>query len=69
MATKQTRNDRIDLRISESDKIDFVLACGRFGVAYQDMLREMIGAFSEGRLTITVPPTQLKILKGVHNVA
>lgn len=59
---------RLNLRISEADRLAFNNRCNDYGVAPQDMLREMIAAFNAGTLRIHVPENQLKILKGIHHV-
>ena len=63
---KATLDTPLNLRIKEEDKTLFVEKCGHYGVAYQDMLREMVAAFNAGAIRIIVPETQLRILKGIH---
>lgn len=68
MATGPALDDYLGLRLPAKDKHAFNDRCATFSRQPQEMLREMIVAFNEGRLTITVPKTQLNILKGIHHV-
>lgn len=58
----------LNIRLTKSDHANFKKKCKEFPVKYADMIREMIIAFTEDRLTISIPSTQKSILKGVHNV-
>lgn len=66
MANDNLLGSRIDLRISEEDKKTFIERCKKYDRPWPDMLREMIDAFNNGKLTITVPKTKLNLMKGVH---
>lgn len=63
-----THNDSLFIRLKDTDKANFKKKCKGFPVESADMLREMIVAFNENRLTIEVPKNQMLILKGVHHV-
>lgn len=69
MAEKQRLDDKLNLRIAAEDKDNFLATCTRFGVPYQDILREMIVAVNEGRLAIHVTPDKLNLIKGLHHVS
>lgn len=57
---------RIDLRISEEDKDNFIHLCSKYDRPWPDMLREIIVAFNNRKLTISVPKTKINLMKGVH---
>jgi hypothetical protein len=46
-------DDSIGLRINRIAKGDFLLKCGKLKKDHAEMIRIMITAFNEGRLTIT----------------
>ena len=52
---------RIQMRLPSEDILAFGKRCTKMNRPYQDVLREMIVAFNEGRLTIT-PTPELKEL-------
>ena len=56
------------VRLETGNKDSYVEACKKLGVNHPDMIRDMIDAFTEGRLRIAVPKSQLKIIKGLHYV-
>lgn len=62
------KDEYLGLRLPRKDKAAFIARCKTFNRPPQEMLREIVTAFNEGRLTITVPETQLNILKGIHHV-
>ena len=61
-------DDSLPIRITKADKTDFKDTCEQFQIHPANMLREMIAAFNDGRLTIKIPKTQMLTLKGVHHV-
>lgn len=65
---KKYQKPTIFVRIDETVKQDFFNRCVDYKVPHPEMLREMIVAFNENRLTISIPPTQLRIIKGIHHV-
>ena len=59
---------RIDLRISEKNKSNFIQLCNKYEKPWPDMLREMIVAFNNKKLIISVPESKINLMKGVHRV-
>jgi len=52
-------DDRYDMRIDGKEKKDFIEHCtSKLKRPHQDMMREMMVALVEGRLTITRPEEQ-----------
>lgn len=66
--SKNTMTPTIAARVEPEVKDAFNVRCQGFGTSPSDMLREMVVAFNEGRLRITVPKSQTKLLKGLHYV-
>lgn len=63
-----TLDGYLGLRLPLEDKQAFTRRCKDYGKPPQEMLREMITAFNEGRLRIIVSKDHLNILKGIHHV-
>jgi hypothetical protein len=68
MSIGNTLDDTLNLRLSAEAKQAFYDRCGEYEVSPHEMLREMIGAFSAGKLRIIAPKNQLKLLRGIHHV-
>lgn len=69
MSEKNKKLDaRLDVRINVKDRETFIRRCIKCGVSNNEMLREMVIAFNENRLKITIPPNKLNLLKGIYNV-
>lgn len=54
-------------RVDPETKKAFFGRCEQYQKNPSDMLREIVVAFNEGRLTISVSSTQLNTIKGLHN--
>lgn len=52
LSTKEPLTARLDMRITESDKDAFVDKCSQTGVPYQIVMRNLIDAYNEDRITI-----------------
>jgi len=52
MANKTPYNQMLHLRLNEDDKKDFENRCSQMGRLHSEVLREMIVAFNDKRLTI-----------------
>ena len=63
-----SKDEQLAVRVAPSIKEQFNARCDAYGVSPADMLREIVSAFIEGKLRISVPENQLKILKGIHHV-
>ena len=61
-------NDRLDIRINDSDKQDFIDRCAELKRQPQSLLREMVVALNERRLRIRVTDDQLKSQQELYDV-
>lgn len=55
-------DDHIGLRINNVVKGDFLLKCGKLKKDHAEMIRNLISAFNEGRLTITPTKEEQELL-------
>lgn len=68
MAEEKMLNDRLDIRINDSDKQDFIDRCAELKRQPQSLLREMVVALNERRLRIRVTDDQLKSQQELYDV-
>ena len=68
MAEEKTLNDRLDIRINDSDKQDFIDRCAELKRQPQSLLREMVVALNERRLRIRVTNESLKSQQELYDV-
>ena len=68
MAEEKTLNDRLDIRINDEDKQDFIDRCAELKRQPQSLLREMVVALNERRLRIRVSNDQLKSQQELYDV-
>lgn len=68
MADEKTLNDRLDIRINDEDKHDFIDRCVELKRQPQSLLREMVVALNERRLRIHVSDDQLKSQQELYDV-
>lgn len=61
------QDDTLSIRLNSFDKTDFMVVCRQYKVEPADMLREMIVALNDRRLTIKISKSQLLTIKGVHH--
>lgn len=66
--TEKILNDRFDIRINDDDKNEFIARCAVLKKQPQSLLREMITAINERRLTMIVPDDQLISQQEIYNV-
>jgi len=67
MCTKKL-DEVLSLRMCKEDVEGFKKACKALGRPYQDMLRELVSAFSDNRVKITQTEKQKKA-GGIYDVA
>jgi hypothetical protein len=60
-------SSKIESRIEETSKADYLRQCKKLGVDSADMLREMVYAFNTGRLRIIPYQGQSVIIRGIHD--
>ena len=65
---EKTLNDRLDIRINDGDKQDFIDRCVELKRQPQSLLREMVVALNERRLRIQVTDDQLKSQQELYDV-
>ena len=65
---EKTLNDRLDIRINDEDKQDFIDRCAELKRQPQSLLREMVVALNERRLRIQVTNEQLKSQQELYDV-
>lgn len=61
-------DDRLDMRVNKEVKQAFMDRCNKAGRQYQEVLREVMTAFNEGRLRIEVSEEQLNNLENFYHV-
>ena len=60
-------NETLSLRVNLEMFNKFKAKCDALGRPYYSVLRELMTAFAEGRVTIKVPPSQQKTLKEIYS--
>ena len=60
--TDKPYDDHIGLRINHVVKGDFLLKCGKLKKDHAEMIRNMISAFNDGRLTIKPTEEEQELL-------
>ena len=58
---------RMDFRINETEKEDYIEGCGKINKKPQPFLREMIRAFNSGRLRIIPTDQQVNARKEIYH--
>lgn len=56
------------IRFNKQQLKDFKDKCDLLDVDWQEMIRKMMTAFIEDRITIEVSEQQMNAMKGLHNV-
>ena len=60
--SKDTLDSRMYVRVTEDGKQNFIQACVTNGIDQNDMHRELLNAYSDGRIKITPTESTLKTL-------
>jgi len=63
---KKNLNSTLNVRLNEDDIRGFKQVCKKLGRPYQEMLRELVTAFSESRVRIIPTDEQQKSLNKVY---
>jgi hypothetical protein len=62
------KDETLNVRINSTEKAAFIRKCDNIDQEYYDILREMVTAFTEGRLKITPTDGQKQLNKELYNV-
>jgi hypothetical protein len=57
----------LSVRVPPEVKTEFLDLCETYGVKWPDLMREIIGALIDDRLTIDVSKDQRRLITGLHN--
>lgn len=61
-------NGKLGIRVTIKDRKTFLRKCNEYNKTYNEMLREIIIAFNEDRVQISLPSDQKNLLKEIYNV-
>ena len=68
MANIKKLDDTLQMRVNSEELKEFTEKCESLVKPYQQVIREFLTAFNEGRLTIQLTDEQVKAHKDLHNV-
>ena len=68
MAEYKILNDRLDIRVNDEDKQNFIERCAELKRQPQSLLREMVVALNERRLRILVTNDELNSQQELYDV-